>query len=175
MRKIGVLCIFLLWVGMMTACQVTEERKKEQELSTKVQEQEKPEVIGGWKIEVKESSQGKELSDVSVVLGYTGTGTEEFKKTAKEGNEFLLIKLFCEKMEGQEVIDWEKLTVTDESGNTYHRIDDAFLTDLNMKRLPGTSLNFGENEGFIAFEVEEGAGGYILSYPFEEGKLEIQF
>ncbi|MDO4556099.1 MAG: hypothetical protein Q4B70_13265 [Lachnospiraceae bacterium] len=133
------------------------------------------EAVGGWKIEVEDSNQGKELSDVSVVLGYTGTGTEEYSKEAEEGKEFLLVKLLCEKEDGQEVIDWEQLTVTDSEGNEYKRIDDAFLTDLNMKRMPGTELNFGSNEGFIAFEVNEGASGYTLSYPFEEGNIEIQF
>lgn len=162
----------------MTACgkqEDTSTKAAKEQTETQQADNTEKESIGGWKIEVEDSNQGQELSDISVVLGYTGTGTEEFSKKAADGKEFLLLKLRCEKVDGQEVIDWEKLTVTDKDGNEYKRIDDAFLTDLNMKRLPGTELNFGTNEGFIAFEVNKGAQGYTLNYPFEEGELNIQF
>lgn len=33
--------------------------------------------------------------------------------------------------------------------------------------LAGTTLNFGSNEGWIAFEIDENAEGLELSYPFE--------
>ena len=37
-----------------------------------------------------------------------------------------------------------------------------------MKRMPGTPLNFGISEGWIAFEIDEDAQDLTLSYPFEE-------
>lgn len=194
MKQLKLLFGFILILSVMTACQNGESETAstgkeiastgEEAVSTAEQASDTEagetgngagESIGGWKIEIVDSTQGSELNDISVVLGYTGTGTEEFSKKAGEGKEFLLVKLICEKEEGQEVIDWEKLTVTDKDGNEYKRIEDSFISDLNMKRLPGTALNFGTNEGFIAFEVEEGASGYTLTYPFEGGELEISF
>lgn len=126
----------------------------------------------GWNVSVEASQQGAELSDISLVLGYTGTNTEEFSKVASEGKEFLLVKLLCEKREGQQVIDWEKVILTDGDGNEYKRIDDVFLVDLNMKRMQGTDLNFGTNEGYIAFEVNEGASDYTLSFLFDDEEEE---
>lgn len=194
MRQLKLLFGFILILSVLTACQNGESETAstgkeiastgeeavstgEEASDTEAKEAENGagESTGGWKIEIVDSTQGSELNDISVVLGYTGTGTEEFSKKAEEGKEFLLVKLICEKEEGQEVIDWEKLTVIDKDGNEYKRIEDSFIADLNMKRLPGTALNFGTNEGFIAFEVEEGASGYTLTYPFEEGELEISF
>lgn len=188
MKHLKVLVGLILVLALMTACgnggekATTAETTTAKEAATTAQVETDAEEAavkeasaGGWNIKLENSTQGAELSDVSVVLGYTGTGTEEFSKKAGEGKEFLLVKLLCEKKDGQEVIDWEKLIVTDKDGNEYKRIEDSFLTDLNMQRLQGTTLNFGTNEGFIAFEVNEGATGYTLSYPFEEGNLEIQF
>ena len=188
MKHLRVLVGLILIMALMTACSngeekaTTAEATTAKEAGTTVQAETDAETTevkeataGGWTIKLEDSTQGAELSDISVVLGYSGTGTEEFSKKAEEGKEFLLVKLLCEKKGGQEVIDWEKLTVTDQDGNEYKRIEDSFLTDLNMMRLQGTTLNFGSNEGFIAFEVNEGATGYTLTYPFEEGNLEIQF
>lgn len=189
MKQLKLLFGFILILSVMTACQNGESETastEEEAASTVSQEQTTDsenqemtqnagESVGGWKIEIVDSTQGSELNDISVVLGYSGTGTEEYSKEAEEGKEFLLVKLICEKEEGQEVIDWDKLTVTDKDGNEYKRIEDSFITDLNMKRLPGTALNFGNNEGFIAFEVEEGASGYTLTYPFDEGELSLSF
>ena len=36
-----------------------------------------------------------------------------------------------------------------------------------MIRMAGTTLNFGSNEGWIAFEINENADELELSYPFE--------
>lgn len=184
MKHLKVLVGLMVMMALMTACgnggeqTTTAEATTVEEAATTAKAEDtaaKEASAGGWNIKLEKSTQGAKLSDVSVVLGYTGTGTDEFSKEAEEGKEFLLVKLLCEKKEGQEVIDWEKLTVTDKDGNEYKRIEDSFITDLNMQRLPGTTLNFGTNEGFIAFEVKEGATGYTLRYPFEEGNLEIQF
>lgn len=46
-------------------------------------------------------------------------------------------------------------------------MDDEFITELGMTRMAGTTLNFGSNEGWIAFEIDENAEGLELSYPFE--------
>ena len=46
-------------------------------------------------------------------------------------------------------------------------MSDEFLTDLGMTRMTGNTLNFGSNEGWIAFEIDENAETLELCYPFE--------
>ena len=121
----------------------------------------------GWKLTVEDVEISESLENVSVELGYTGVETSDYQKTAEEGNVFCLIKMKIEKDGSKEVIDWKNMTLTDSDGNEYTRMSDEFLTDLGMARMPGTSLNFGSNEGWIVFEVKENAAGLELAYPFE--------
>lgn len=123
--------------------------------------------VAGWHIVVENTEASKSLENVSVDLGYTGVETSDFVKEASEGNVYYLIKLKIDKENSTEVIDWASLKLTDSEGNGYTRIEDEFITDLGMMRMPGTTLNFGSNEGWIAFEISENASGLQLSYPFE--------
>ena len=77
------------------------------------------------------------------------------------------IKLLIEKDGSKETIEWNKLKLTDGSGTEYTRMSDEFLTDLGMTRMTGNTLNFGSNEGWIAFEIDENAENLELRYPFE--------
>lgn len=124
--------------------------------------------VSGWHIVVENAQINKSLENVSVDLGYTGVETSDFVKEAGEGNTFCLLKLLIEKDGSKEVIDWASMKLTDSEGNEYTRMEDEFITDLGMVRMSGTALNFGSNEGWIAFEIKEGASGLQLSYPFEE-------
>lgn len=124
--------------------------------------------VAGWHIVVEQTQSDKSLENVSVALGYTGVETTDYVKEASEGNMFCLVKLLIEKQKSTEVIDWENFTLTDGDGNVYNRLDDEFLVDLGMKRMPGTKLNFGSNEGWIAFEVKESASDFQLNYAFKE-------
>lgn len=123
--------------------------------------------VAGWHIVVEGMEVNKSLENVSVDLGYTGVETSDFVKEAGEGNVYCLLKMNIEKDGSKEVIDWPSLKLTDAEGNEYTRIEDEFITDLGMTRMSGTALNFGSNEGWIAFEIKEGATGLQLSYPFE--------
>ncbi len=124
--------------------------------------------IAGWHIVTQKVRINPSLENISVALGYSGVQTSEFSKTAKDGNTFCLVKLLIEKEGSREEILWENLCLTDGDGNVYHRIEDEFILDLGMKRMPGTKLNFGSNEGWIAFEIpEEAASELTLSYEFE--------
>ena len=78
-------------------------------------------------------------------------------------------------MANTEAIDWASLKLTDSDGNEYTRIDDEFLTNLGMTRMAGTKLNFGSNEGWIAFEIKEDASGLTLSYPFESKLIPVNY
>lgn len=125
------------------------------------------ETVAGWHITVEGFKTDTSLQNASVELGYTGVESSNFEQDAEEGMKYCLIKLKIEKDGSKEVIDWENLRLTDGNNNTYTRIDDTFITDLGMKRMPGTALNFGSNEGWIAFEVQEDSNEFTLSYEFE--------
>lgn len=124
--------------------------------------------VAGWHIAVEQTMTDKSLENVSVALGYTGVETTDYVKEASEGHVFYLVKLLIEKEKSTEVIDWETFTLTDGEGNVYQRLDDEFLVDLGMMRMPGTKLNFGSNEGWIAYEVKEDASALQLNYSFAE-------
>ena len=121
----------------------------------------------GWNITVEDVEINASLENVSVDLGYTGVETSDYKKEADAGKTFCLIKLKIEKDGSKESLDWAKLKLTDSEGNEYTRTDDEFITELGMIRMAGTTLNFGSNEGWIAFEINENADGLELSSPFE--------
>ena len=121
----------------------------------------------GWNITVEDVEINDSLENVSVDLGYTGVETSDYKKEADSGKTFCLIKLKIEKDGSKESLDWANLKLTDSEGNEYTRMDDEFITELGMTRMAGTTLNFGSNEGWIAFEINENAEGLELSYPFE--------
>lgn len=121
----------------------------------------------GWNITVEDVEINSSLENVSVELGYTGVETSDYKKEADAGKTFCMIKLKIEKDGSKETLDWVNLKLTDSEGNEYSRMDDEFITELGMTRMAGTTLNFGSNEGWIAFEIDENAEGLELSYPFE--------
>lgn len=124
--------------------------------------------VSGWRIVVENVQVNKTLENISVDLGYTGVETNNVVKEAEDGKTFCLVKLMIEKQGSRETIEWDKLQLTDSNGNTYQRMDDTFITDFGMMRMPGTTLNFGNSEGWIAFEINEDVSGLELSYPFEE-------
>ena len=122
--------------------------------------------VAGWQFVVEKLEKNKSLENVSVDLGYTGVETNDYVKEASDGNVYYLIKMQINKDGSTEAIDWASLKLTDSDGKEYTRIDDEFLTNLGMTRMAGTKLNFGSNEGWIAFEIKEDASGLTLSYPF---------
>ena len=124
--------------------------------------------VSGWNITVEDVQKNTSLENVSVELGYTGVEKSNYQKEAESGKTFCLVKMLMEKDGSKETIDWSNLKLTDGEGNEYTRIEDDFLADLGMMRMTGNTLNFGKNEGWIAFEINENADGLELSYPFEE-------
>ena len=114
---------------------------------------------GGWKVTYEDVLTDTKLENVSTQLGYTDVSTSEYHKQASEGKKFCMIKLIFEKVDSKEEIDFTKLKLVD---------------DLGMKRLQGTKLNFGTNEGWICYEVDESATQLTLEYPFEAGTLSVQ-
>lgn len=124
--------------------------------------------VSGWNITVEDVQKNTSLENVSVELGYTGVEKSNYQKDAESGKTFCLVKMLIEKDGSKETIDWSNLKLIDGEGNEYTRIEDDFLVDLGMMRMTGNTLNFGKNEGWIAFEINKNADGLELSYPFEE-------
>ncbi len=129
--------------------------------------------VGGWEISISKATKNARLENVSVILGYASVETSEFSKAAPGGSSYLMIKMKVEKLDGREEFKWSDLVVRDENGQEYKRIDDAFLTDLSMMRMTGTDLNFGVNEGWIVYEVDEDAQEFTLCYPGEPENYEM--
>ncbi len=126
---------------------------------------------GGWNIIIQDVIIDDTLENVDVVLGYTDTTTNKFVQKATSGYEYVLIKMNISKHDSKETIIWEKFTLTDDQANVYKRIDDNFINDLGIVRMTGTDLNFGTNEGWIAFEVKEGVKSLTLKYDFKNETL----
>ena len=129
----------------------------------------------GWEISIEDVIRQASLENISVQLGYTDAATSEVVQTATEGHEYFMIKMIINKDGSKETIQWSNMILTDDEGNTYKRIDDTFLADLDMLRMPGTDLNFGSHEGWFAYEVKEGASNLTLNYEFENESLEYTF
>ncbi len=127
---------------------------------------------GGWTIELEEAERSKTLSSVSVALGYSSVETTDLERSAEEGYEFCLIKLRFEKGDSTEPIQWEKLKLVEQDGTEYGRMDDEFITDYGMQRLPGTDLNFGSYEGWVCYQIPETAGELSLVYSFQEEEFQ---
>lgn len=128
--------------------------------------------VKGWKISVLDSKVNDSLENISTSVGYGGgTSTSKVTKKPAEGKTFLLVKLLAEKEEGTAVINWNNLKVMDSSGKFYSRMEDNFLEDEGFKRMRGTSLNFGTNEGWIAFEVDKGDKDLYLKYSSADGSI----
>jgi uncharacterized protein YcnI len=131
--------------------------------------------VSGWDVTIQNAIRNDTMNNVSVVLGYTDATTNEFEVKAPEGYDYYLIKMTITKKDSKENIEWDRMTLTDSEGNVYKRTEDTFISDLGMKRLPGTTLNFGSNEGWIAFEVKKEATGFTLSYDFADEDLTYSF
>ncbi|MCD8014365.1 MAG: aryl-sulfate sulfotransferase [Lachnospiraceae bacterium] len=129
--------------------------------------------VAGWQITLEDASRSASLSAVSVELGYTSVETTDVEQSAADGMEYCMLKLSFVKNGSMETIEWEKVFLTDGNGNSYSRIDDSFITEFGMTRLPGTALNFGSYEGWICFEIPEDALDLTLVYTFESEELAI--
>jgi hypothetical protein len=126
---------------------------------------------GGWNIIIKDVMVEDSLENFDVVLGYTDATTNKFVKEATSGHVYVLLKMNISKHDSKETLSWDKFTLTDNHGNEYKRMDDTFIKDLGLVRMSGIDLNFGANEGWIAFEVKEDAENLTLKYEFENETL----
>lgn len=130
--------------------------------------------VAGWEIVYENCMVESSLENASVSLGYAEVETNNFEKQADEGKTFCLVKLKITKNDSSEIIDWSKFKLVDGDGNEYTREEDTFITDLGMIRMTGDNLNFGENEGWICYQIPKESKDLKLVYPFSSENLEIK-
>lgn len=130
--------------------------------------------VAGWSFTIEDYQMSDSLEDISTTVGYGGTSTSnEVSAEPKPGKKFLLVNMILEKTEGSETIDWKNMKLVDSSGKTYSRLHDSFIEDFGFKRMKGTTLSFGNNQGWIAFEVDGGAEDFVLQYSFNNETVEL--
>lgn len=126
----------------------------------------------GWKMDVLNYKIATSLHDIKKDLGIKKIDKDMAQAEAKEGYELVLVQLSMEKIDSMEQIQWDKFYLTDDSGNTYTRIEDSFLSDLGVTRMTGMDLNFGIKKGWIMFEIKEGYNQLRLNYKFKKARMD---
>ena len=113
--------------------------------------------LNGWKVTVEDVRVTNNLSDTSTSIGYGGDISSEVfeQKPSSEDLNFCLVKFTMNKEGSSDVIKWDNVTVIDQDGKEYTRIDDSFLEDVGFKRLKSSDVNFGENQGWISYEIPQ--------------------
>ena len=126
-----------------------------------------------WQIEVRKSEIVDHLHTDEGVPQYEGDVLDVAHDNAPtEGNVYLILTMTITKSRtGGSAFKWDNLTVVDQGGNTYHRMEnDSFLSVHTYNRLPGTSLQIGENKGSICLEIPENAGKGNLKLCYDGGE-----
>jgi len=126
-----------------------------------------------WQITVDKTQVVSVLSNKTTITHYDGT-SEEVTVTDKpeSGKVYVLIQLTIVKAKtGGSAFSWDKLTLTDQAKTVYPRLQDDFLTQHELDRLPGIELRLGTHTGWIAFEVDQDQAKKALRliYKADEG------
>ena len=127
-----------------------------------------------WRVELISAETAESLTATMAAVQYGGDvliTTNDV--TPGSGYVFLLLELNIEKTGvGRASFSWNDAHVTDNDGNIYYRHEnDTFLTNLNIPRLRGTDIVFGNDYGYVCFEIREDAGG--LLFVADEGDITI--
>jgi hypothetical protein len=133
-----------------------------------------------WQIEVARFEIKDSLNTVESVTQYDGSKIEVVHTQSPEsGNVYLIMDVIVRKTDNQSTVpfDWQWLVVNDASGNSFHRSDnDTFIEIYQYNpRITGLGLRFGENSGWMCYEIPASAakGKLTLSYTAEESLQEI--
>lgn len=130
-----------------------------------------------WSLEVIETQIVDKLETTQEVTQYDGTKISvNQNKNASDNFTFLLINLSIKKQKvGGNSFDWKDVYVQDSNGNQYSRLEDGFLELHNYQRLPQTSFNIGNHEGWIAFEIPRSQiDKLFIIHTYLEGNNELE-
>lgn len=131
-----------------------------------------------WKVDLSKFEVKNKLESIETVPQYIGSTEEVHQQSPAAGNVYLIMKVTVSK-QGTEAIpfDWSKLTVQDNTGNTYQRnSNDTFLEQFKYTpRITGLEITFGVNEGWLCYEIPAKAadGKLTLTYNGEGSQQEI--
>jgi hypothetical protein len=135
-----------------------------------------------WQVQVIQAEVKSALKTTENITLYTGNKDQVLhENNPSSGNTFLILKLKISKAgEGDASFEWKNLAVQDSAGSNYPRLgNDSFIEQHGYApRLTGLPIRFGENEGWVGFEIPVSAssGKLYLEYGSSEGsqKTEIK-
>lgn len=119
-----------------------------------------------WQITVAETVVYNELHTVTPVTQYDGSVVNiNYDQVPGQNNCYILVNLAVKKASaGNSVFSWADLVLQDAQGISYNRHEnDIFLSDHGYKRMVGSDLKLGTNEGWICFEVPKSAAEDVLT------------
>jgi len=128
-----------------------------------------------WRVELHSAETAERLSEMIATVQYGGGIVEtESEFVAGHGNVFLLLGLTIEKIgAGRASFSWNDAHVIDSDGNIFYRHpNDTFLAHLSIPRMRGTDIVFGNESGYVCFEIPAGADG--LLFVADEGNIIIE-
>jgi hypothetical protein len=133
-----------------------------------------------WQIKVSSFEIKDSLNAVESVTQYNGSKIDVVHtQTPDAGYVYLILDVTVSKKDTQSTasFDWQWLVVKDASGNSYHRLEnDTFLEQYQYSpRITGLELRFGENSGWMAYEIPASVatGNLTLAYTASESQQEI--
>ncbi len=122
--------------------------------------------VDAWSIQILRWEAAARLNATRAVEHYNGTQeTVVHEEKPKEGYVFLLVELKLEKKDsGNAIFDWERLYLEDAKGVRHKRHpNDSFLTIYRLPRIKAVPLTFGNNTGYICFEIPEATSKNALT------------
>lgn len=122
-----------------------------------------------WTVELRDAQIRDALHTEAGLKQYDGSIVDvDYDDAPSEGQVFLILTFTITKTgTGGGSFDWKKLSLLDQDGNSYSRMeDDAFLQNHQYNRLASTPLQIGEYKGSICFEIpsDQAKGSFDLQY-----------
>jgi hypothetical protein len=135
---------------------------------------------GPWQVKVAQIEIKDSLHYVESVTQYDGSTIDvDHSQSPDAGDVYLIMDVTVSKTDNQSTspFDWQELLVVDASGNSYPRLEnDTFLTQYQYNpRITGLELRFGENSGWMAYEIpaSSSTGKLTLVYTAQDSYQEI--
>jgi hypothetical protein len=133
-----------------------------------------------WQVSVSNFEVHESFRTVETVTQYDGSTLEvEHVQSPPSGTVYAILQVSVRKVDNQSTAPfvWTDLVIEDSSGGAFPRIEnDTFLSQYQYSpRLTGLELRFGENTGWICFQVPAGSvgGPLTLVYTAEGIRQEI--
>jgi hypothetical protein len=133
-----------------------------------------------WQIQVVKFELKPSLNSVETVSQYNGTKINvTHTQNPDAGFLFLILNVTIRKTDNNSIapFEWQSLVIKDASGNFYPRlVNDTFLEQYQfIPRMTGLELRFGENTGWMAFEIPASVatGRLSLAYTVPGNQLQL--